>query len=245
MNDTFDTTATSDTTATFDRLDTALIVMARYPELGKTKTRLARSIGNEQTLRLYTAFLTDLAQRFAGQKYDLHWAHTPADVDYLAFAATLAPEHTQHMWSFAQQGPDLAARLHHAFQQTYQHGYQRTMLIGSDSPHIRHTIIDDAQAALDDADVVLGPADDGGYYLIAMRYPYDVFSGIPMSTPVVLHMTIESAQRQGLKVRLVEQLLDVDELSDLQRLARLLQEDATLAPVTAAHLATLREIISL
>jgi rSAM/selenodomain-associated transferase 1 len=241
MADTFDTT---DTTDTFANAETALVIMARYPELGKTKTRLARSIGDEQTLRLYTAFLTDLAQRFAGQQYDLHWAHTPADVDYLAFSATLAPEQTRRMWSFAQQGPDLGARLHHAFQRTYQHGYQRTLLIGSDSPHISHTIIETAQVALDDADVVLGPADDGGYYLIAMCHPYDVFSGIPMSTSVVLDMTIESAQRQGLRVRLVEQLLDVDELSDLQRLARLLQEDATLAPVTATHLATLRGIIS-
>lgn len=243
--DTSDTTDTTDTTDTFNRDATALVIMVRYPELGKIKTRLARSLGDEQTLCLYTAFLTDLAQRFAGQKYDLYWAHTPAHVDYLAFAATLAPEHIHHMWSFAQQGPDLAARLHHAFQQTYQHGYQRTILIGSDSPHISHAIVEDARAALDDADVVLGPADDGGYYLIAMRHPHDVFSGIPMSTSVVLNMTIESAQRQGLRVRFVEQLLDVDELPDLQRLARLLQEDATLAPVTAAHLATLRENISL
>jgi glycosyltransferase A (GT-A) superfamily protein (DUF2064 family) len=90
---------------------------------------------------------------------------------------------------------------------------------------------------------VLGPADDGGYYLIAMRKPYDVFSGIPMSTAVVAQMTIEAARRQGLIVHLLETLFDVDELPDLQRLADLLTRDSTLAPVTAAHLITMKELL--
>ncbi len=71
--------------------DTALVVMARYPEVGATKTRLARAIGVEEAVRLYRAFLTDLAQRFAGQPYDFHWAYTPNGVGYPAFMATLAP----------------------------------------------------------------------------------------------------------------------------------------------------------
>ena len=71
--------------------DTALVVMARYPEVGATKTRLARMIGVEGAVHLYRAFLTDLARKFAGQPYDLHWAYTPNGVDYSAFMATLAP----------------------------------------------------------------------------------------------------------------------------------------------------------
>ena len=146
------------------------------------------------------------------------------------------------MESFPQQGPDLSARLHHAFQWTYFHGFEYTIVIGSDSPHISREIIARAKSALDKADVVLGPADDGGYYLIAMRKPYDVFSGIPMSTAVVTAMTIEAAQRQGLTVHLLESLFDVDELPDLLRLAQLLTADATRAPVTAAQLATMRSL---
>src|SRR5690348_1598428 len=84
--------------------DTALVVMARYPAVGKTKTRLAQTIGHGEAARLYQAFLTDLAQRFAQGACDLHWAYTPAEVDYPAFVATLAPSRTQHMRCFPQHG---------------------------------------------------------------------------------------------------------------------------------------------
>src|SRR5258708_3060814 len=116
--------------------ETALVILARYPEAGKTKTRLAHSIGAETAADLYRAFLTDLARRFAGQPYALHWDYTPPEMDYQAFIATLAPGQTQHMCCFPQQGIDLAERLLHAFQHTHKQGFQRTILIGSDSPHI-------------------------------------------------------------------------------------------------------------
>src|SRR5205807_8153449 len=131
------------------------------------------------------------------------------------------------------QGIDLGARLHHVFRWTHDQGYRSTIVISSDTPQISLKIVTQAQKALATADVVLGPADDGGYYLIAMRKPYDVFSGIPMSTSVVTHMTMQLAQRQGLKVHLLEPLFDVDELPDLLRLAQLLQTNTSLAPATA------------
>src|SRR6266487_5498928 len=117
-------------------LDTALVIMARYPEVGTTKTRLARTIGDEEAIRLYQAFLTDLAQRFAGQIFDLHWAYTPVEVDYMSFMASLAPSLIRHMHAFPQQGAYLGARLHHVFRWTCDRGYQRTVVIGSDSPQI-------------------------------------------------------------------------------------------------------------
>ncbi len=223
--------------------DTALVVMARYPQAGTTKTRLARTIGDKETVRLYQAFLTDLAHKFAGHVCDLHWAYTPADVNYLSFMATIAPSLTQHMHAFPQQGIDLGARLHHVFRWTHDREYQRTIIIGSDSPQISLKIVEQARKALDKADVVLGPADDGGYYLIAMRRPYDVFRGIPMSTGVVAQKTIELAQSQGLKVQTLEQLFDIDELPDLVRLAQLLKTDNSLAPKTAAYLAAIKELV--
>ncbi len=221
--------------------DTALVVMARYPEVGATKTRLARVIGGGEAVLLYRAFLTDLAERFAGQGYDLHWTYTPNGVDYSAFMATLAPSLVQRMRSFPQQGAELGARLHHAFEWTYERGYRRTIVIGSDSPHISRDIVARAREALDEADVVLGPADDGGYYLIAMRRPHDVFHGIPMSTSQVMQMTVELAQRQGLRVCTLETLFDIDEWPDLVRLAQLLRVDSSLAPATAIYLATMKE----
>lgn len=224
-------------------VNTALIIVARHPELGKTKTRLARSIGDEQTLSLYTAFLTDLARRFAGSDYDLHWSYTPAEIDYAAFVSTLVPDNTVQMWYIPQQGTELGARLYHVFQQTFQKGYKKIILIGSDSPHIGKDIVDRANAALDEYDIVLGPAEDGGYYLIGMQQPHDVFSGIPMSTEIVAEMTIAAAEHQGLGVHLIDTLSDVDELSDLQHLAHVLQANPTLAPVTAVQLSTLKEYV--
>ena len=223
--------------------DTALVVMARYPQAGTTKTRLARTIGDKETVRLYQAFLTDLAHKFAGHICDLHWAYTPANVDYLSFIATLAPSLTQHMHAFPQQGTDFSARLHHVFRWTYDQGYGRTIVIGADAPQISPKTVEQAQAALDTADVVLGPADDGGYYLIAMQRPYDVFSGIPMSTSVVAQKTIELAQSQCLKVHTLEHLFDIDELPDLLRLAYLLESNSSLAPLTATCLATIKEFV--
>ena len=224
-------------------VETALVIMARYPQIGTTKTRLARTIGQEETVRLYRAFLTDLAHTFANREYDLHWAYSPAGVDYQAFIVTLAPSLVGRMTCFPQQGADLGERLHHVFRRTQERGFGRTIVIGSDSPHIGLASIAHAEQALDDADIVLGPADDGGYYLIAMRQPYDVFSGIPMSTSVVTRMTMEMAHHQGLTVQLIEQLFDVDELPDLVRLAQLLEADSTRAPATAAHLATIKELV--
>jgi hypothetical protein len=224
--------------------DTALIVMARYPEAGKTKTRLARSLGDTPVALLYKAFLTDLAQRFAGYNVcDLRWTYTPVESAFPALATTLAPPFIQEQDCFPQQGADLGARLHYAFQWAQQQGFHYTIIIGSDTPHVGRHILDTAREKLEHADVVLGPAEDGGYYLIAMRSPYDVFSGIPMSTSVVLQMTIAAAKRQNLRIELLETLLDIDELPDLQRLARMLEKDQALAPATAHQLTEIRTIL--
>ena len=222
------------------RTDTALVVMARYPELGKTKTRLARTLGNEETLGLYRAFLGDIAQRHWGQAYTLCWAYTPPHLDYDKFVTTLVPDRATTMRCLPQQGPELGSRIHNAFRWTQAQGFTYTILIGSDSPQITRELVAKARQALEEVDVVLGPSDDGGYYLLGMRVAHDVFSGIPMSTDIVSQMTLEAAHRQGLTTRLIDSLFDVDELPDLIRLAELLKHNATLAPVTAAYLQTMR-----
>lgn len=223
--------------------DTALVIVARHSQPGTTKTRLARALGNEETAQLYRAFLADLAQKFADlPEYDLHWVYTPAEVDYAEFMAVLAPPLVRHMRFFPQKGKGLGERLYNAFRWTYEHGYKHTVLIGSDSPHISRETVAGARDALNHADVVLGPAEDGGYYLIAMQRPHDVFRDIPMSTSAVLRMTIDLAQRQGLEVNIQETLFDIDELPDLARLAQLLRSDASLAPATATCIATMKEL---
>ena len=168
------------------------------------------------------------------------WTFTPAHVDYAAFIASLVPEFASSMSCFPQQGADLGERLLYAFQWTHAYGYRNSILIGSDSPHISRNIIADARTALNEVAVVLGPSDDGGYYLIAMHQPHDVFSGIPMSTSVVTQRTIEQAERLGLTVQCIHPLFDIDELPDLLRLAKLLGTDSQLAPATAAYITSTR-----
>lgn len=220
--------------------DTALVVMARYPQAGTTKTRLARVLGDETTLALYRAFLIDLAGHFAGTAYDLYWAYTPPEVDFASFLYTLIPEVAHFTRYFPQQGRDLGERLLHAFRWTHRRGYRATIVISSDSPHITREPVMRAEQALREADVVLGPAEDGGYYLIAMREPHDMFSMIPMSTSLVAAQTIARAGELDLAVHQIQSLFDVDEYSDLLRLAELLHTRSALAPATAAVIASLR-----
>jgi rSAM/selenodomain-associated transferase 1 len=221
--------------------DAALVIMARYPERGMVKTRLAQSLGPDATLQVYQSCLRDLAERFAGWHYDLHWAYTPVDCDFSAFVSKLVPEHKVSMSAFPQQGLDFGSCLYQAFQVTAASHFERTILISSDSPQVSREIIAQADHALDSADVVLGPAEDGGYYLIAMREPHDLFRDIPMSTELVLEMTIAKARRKGLQVALLETLLDIDTQPDLMRLMTLLLQDVTLAPYTSSCLDELKE----
>lgn len=222
---------------------TALVMIARTPEEGKVKTRLAAAIGTSETLRLYKAFLCDLAQRFTGwqeEAYTVHWAYTPCEADFVQSLVDLALV-ARLGCCFPQSGPDLGSRLHHVFCTTVASGFQQTIVIGSDTPQLGREIIAQACQGLARADVVLGPAEDGGYYLIAMRKPYDLFSQIPMSTAQVLQMTIERAHCLGLSVHLLEPLFDIDELPDLLKLKALLEVQPELAPASAAVVFSLSE----
>ena len=214
--------------------DTALVIVARTPRLGEVKTRLAASLGPATTLRLYQAFLTDLATRFAiTDECSLHWAYTSSDGDFAAELAQLVPG-VPIGTCFPQRGLNFADRLYQVFRETTTRAFARTIVISSDSPQVSLELIVQARQALNEYDVVLGPAEDGGYYLIAMREPHDLFTDIPMSTDQVLSMTIARANALSLSVHLLDTLFDIDEQSDFLRLARLLQTDPSMAPATAA-----------
>jgi len=91
-------------------------------------------------------------------------------------------------------------------------------MIGADVPHVRDEWLDEAETALGEVDLVLGPTEDGGYYLVGMRAPHDVFSGIPMSTHRVLAETLGKAAAASLRVHLLPHCFDVDEESNLRQL---------------------------
>ncbi len=224
--------------------DTALVIVARTPHLGQVKTRLAASLGSVATLQLYRAFLTDLTLRFAtASDCALHWAYTPAEGDFATELAQLVPGVPSGA-CFPQHGLTFAERLYQVFRETTTRAFARTIVISSDSPQVSSDLVSQARSALDEYDVVLGPAEDGGYYLIAMRELYDLFTSIPMSTDQVLRMTVARAREWSLSVHLLDTLFDVDELPDFLRLARLLQDNPALAPATAACiLQAMKELI--
>lgn len=221
----------------------ALVIFAKYPEPGKVKTRLAKDIGAQAAADLYRAFLLDLAERFStastdGQ-YDLYWACPPSEH---ALAEIVGADAR----ILLQRGDELDERLYHACEDMAAVGYQRAILIGSDAPHLPASTITEALIKHGADDVVLGPAEDGGYYLIALDLqpePPDLFRGIEMSTEHVFVQTATRAMVSGLTVAGLPRLFDVDTRDDLTRLARLLNPasggNPALAPNTAQSLTVL------
>jgi uncharacterized protein len=197
----------------------ALVVVAKYPSVGAVKTRLATAIGAEPARALYCAFLADLEARLSAAGYAPLWAYTPADAPFAALVGDARR-------CFPQAGPDLNARLRNIFAALLAAGWRRVAIVSSDAPHLPLAWLDEAYGALDDHDLVLGPADDGGYSLIAMAAPHEVFAGVAMSTARVLAQTLTLAERQGLRVHLLASTFDVDEPADLPRLAAALREPA-------------------
>jgi rSAM/selenodomain-associated transferase 1 len=226
----------------------ALFIVARPPIAGHTKTRLGARIGYEAAATLYSAFLRDLAVRFAAaaarEGYDLFWYYTaPHELDDAqakeAFAAA-APAGGRLL---RQVGEDFGQRLRHGFWLLRERGYERIVVIGSDSPQIPAEWVRSAFAALRDDDVVIGPARDGGYYLLGLRAdagPPDLFTGVRMSASDTCARTIERARRQNLSVAHTPRSFDVDEGDDLQLLRETLRaapsRDADPAPATLAAL---------
>lgn len=195
-----------------------LAIMARYPVVGEVKTRLAPAIGFAPACDLYRAFLCDLDARFAGGPRPLVWMFHPPDA---AFAA-LIPSGARCL---PQEGGNLGERMHACFRRLVSAVEDGVIMIGADVPHVRDDWLDEAEHALDDVDVVLGPSLDGGYYLIAMKVAHDVFSGIEMGTATVLEHTLAKAAAANLKVHLLPPTFDVDDVDDLARLRSLLHDE--------------------
>ena len=215
-----------------ERRGDALVIVAKYPRPGHVKTRLGASIGFEQSARLYGAFLRDLTERFttasAHDSYHLIWAC--AD-DPTLMESILG----RGVRMIRQRGDDLAERLYAICCDTAALGYERTIILGSDSPHVPAAAVTDALALLESADVALGPAEDGGYYLVGIRNqptPPDIFTGVTMSTSAVLAETLERVAALGLSAQFIKTTFDVDTEADMIRLAHLLDASPTLAPHT-------------
>ena len=206
-----------------------LVVMAKYPTPGAVKTRLAERVGAEAACALYGAFLGDISERVSAGPWSLCWAVTPPEADLAPFIGAGGRQ-------LAQQGDDLGARMRACFVRLFGEGAGRVVMIGADAPHLVGGELQSAFAALDADDAVFVPTRDGGYCLVGMRAPYDVFSGVAMGTSAVFAATRARLDTLGLRWRALAQSFDVDELQDATELARLLAAGRVCLPRTAAVL---------
>jgi rSAM/selenodomain-associated transferase 1 len=211
------------------------LVFVKAPAPGRVKTRLSPPFSAEQAAALYRAFAADClgaAEAAAGAAavvaYEPHedwpdpsWLRTPP------------PE-----W-FPQEGADLGARLAAATGKAFIDGADRVVVLGSDSPHLAPQRIEEAFARLSTAPLVLGPARDGGYYLIGLREPApSLFDDIPWSGPEVLKATLARAAELHWPVHLLDEMEDVDDAGSLARMVAAVQ-GTSLAPRTRSALSQL------
>ena len=195
----------------------ALIVVAKQPTPGHTKTRLSPPLTPEQASALYECFFFDtLDQMRQVDAVQRVIAYLPLDArDYFhRFASDfeLAP----------QNGADLGPRLDHALTDYLSQGYERVVIMDSDSPTLPYVYLSQAFSALSEgADVTLGPCDDGGYYLIGIKKPRPrLLREVQMSTPTVAADTIALAEADGLHVSLLPTWYDIDDAASLIRLMK-------------------------
>ncbi len=186
-----------------------LIIFLKAPRLGLVKTRLAQSLGAAAATAAYGQLVETLLEQLAPlPDVELHF--TPDDA-----AAEILPWLHAGWTARAQGAGDLGERLHAAFQSAFADGAQRVVIIGSDCPAITTGDIHAAWQALATSDVVIGPARDGGYWLIGLRQPLPgLWNGIPWSTERVLRETLARAQADGLRIELLRELADVDTEAD-------------------------------
>jgi rSAM/selenodomain-associated transferase 1 len=215
----------------------ALIIMAKAARAGHVKTRLAGSLTAEAATDLYKCMIEDTLDLARSVSTDALAIVCPAS-DVADLASWLPA-----IEIVGQQGEGLAAGLVTAFRTFLNRGYRRVVAIDGDSPHLPPDTLDQAFALLDGADVVVGPTTDGGYYLVGSTSMHaGLFDMQRMGTGSALDSLMANARSLGLRVALNETGYDVDEPSDLARLARELHLFPHRAPRTAAWLARRPEL---
>lgn len=214
-----------------------IVVMARRPEAGTTKTRLAAHVGDDAAARLYEAFLRDTLAACGDVDARVMISYAPATAEAAACMRRIAPG------AMLAPQPDVGfgARLAAAMQAAFDRGFGRVAVIGSDIPHMSHSWIETALAGLDQHDVAIGPTRDGGYYLLALGAPQPgLFEGIDWSTGLELGQTLERAAALGLDVGFVQATFDIDDAGDLGSLREVIAAHGpAVCPHTAAVLATI------
>jgi rSAM/selenodomain-associated transferase 1 len=214
----------------------ALVIVGKAPRAGRTKTRLVPPLTAAEAAELSAAFLLDTidtALSLGWERVSLIHPATRGEAELLCGLVA------DRVHLCAQSGSGLGDALRGAFVDHFGRGFERVVLVDSDSPTLPRHMLQDACAALDRHDVTIGPSVDGGYYLLGLRKRRDrLFEGIAWSTSYVYQQTLDRAR--GLRVQALPEWYDVDVAADLARLhADLARQPADVAPHTRRALGRL------
>ncbi len=188
-------------------MQTAIIIFVRNPILGKVKTRLAATMGDENALAVYKHLLQ-------------HTKEITVDLPVKKFVFYADGVTANDLWNgyekCLQNGKDLGERMRNAFEWVLEKGYDKIIIIGSDCFELDEKKILAAFLKLNEYDVVIGPATDGGYYLLGMQSPFkNMFENITWSSDGVFDETLKQIQQKKLSVHILPTLNDVDEEKDI------------------------------
>jgi rSAM/selenodomain-associated transferase 1 len=189
----------------------ALLIFTKNPEAGKVKTRLAATLGDEAALSIYRQLLlhTVSATEYLPVDKFVFYSNHIGQKDYWS---------DKNYYKLLQEGNDLGERMKNAFVAAFQKGYHKVVIIGTDCPDLNAPVIMNAYVYLEDHDIVIGPAIDGGYYLLGMKKLHPrLFEKIDWSTGKVLAQTLKICESSNLSTFLLPELSDIDDENDLKK----------------------------
>ena len=191
-----------------------IIIFCRYPVPGRSKTRLIPALGPVGAADLHRR----LTEKTLTTVKAIAWRHhTEVEIRFEGGSESMMKQWLGPDTILLRQEPGgLGQRMQAAFQNAFQSGCRKVVLLGTDIPELKADHLEDALNALMDQDLVLGPSTDGGYWLMGLRRPANVFHGIKWGTEEVLDQTISLAKEQGLSVHLIDPLTDLDTEEDLR-----------------------------
>ena len=209
-------------------VSTALVIFAKAPVPGQVKTRLCPPLTPDEAATLHGSFVLDTLER---TKAAIAKWHLPIDryiacspSASLAFFKILEERHSVRLLD--QVGKDLGQRMQRSCADLFDRGYRRVLLVGTDVPTLPLSAYQQAVSLIESHDLVLGPATDGGYYLIGLKRPVpELFTGVSWSTADVLVTTQRNAATLGLTVGLLQTWRDIDIAEDLQALMQECAQD--------------------
>lgn len=188
----------------------ALIIFIKNPELGKVKTRIAKTAGDEKALAIYKELMRHTQKVSLGVEANRHLLYS----ENINFQDNWSNETFQ---KYLQPNTDLGGRMNHAFKNAFEEN-EKVIIIGSDCASLTTEIVQEAFEALEENDFVVGPTYDGGYYLLGMkRYSPTVFEEIEWSTETVFEKTIGKINSLKSKYFLMPILSDIDYEEDWEK----------------------------